>query len=308
MRKSDQGPRIATKGSPDRARRVPRMMRRRPESLAERRPASRFFGSEQFGMGRDPADDRTRYSEDRDPLPSASEDRDRTAEDRDKRAAAHDEESDARDERADARDERAESREHAAPEVDSGAAADRAGARRDRRGGASDRTQAADDREAASADRALSAKERKAMSMDELTGTYRRDSGVVELERDMARALRTDRPLTLAFVDIDGLKKRNDSRGHVAGDRLIRQTADSLRAHLRSYDLIIRFGGDEFLCALLDVEVAEAAERFSRVNADLSETEKASVTVGLAELAANDGVEELLSRADRAMYEARAQR
>ncbi len=144
--------------------------------------------------------------------------------------------------------------------------------------------------------------------MDELTRTYRRDTGVVELERDMARAKRTNRPLTLAFVDIDGLKKRNDSKGHAAGDRLISQTADSLRAHLRSYDLIIRFGGDEFLCALVDVDIAEAGERFSRVNANLSETEQASVTVGLAELREDDGVEDLLSRADKAMYEARDQR
>ena len=146
------------------------------------------------------------------------------------------------------------------------------------------------------------------MSMDELTRTYRRDTGVIELERDMARALRTNRPLTLAFVDIDGLKKRNDGEGHAAGDRLIRQTADSLRAHLRSYDLIIRFGGDEFLCALLDVGTPEAAERFLHVNGDLGETERASVTVGLAELREDDDVEDLLARADKAMYEARAQR
>ena len=144
--------------------------------------------------------------------------------------------------------------------------------------------------------------------MDQLTRTYRRDTGVVELERDMARAKRTNQPLTLAFVDIDGLKERNDSKGHGAGDRLISQTADSLRAHLRSYDLIIRFGGDEFLCALVDVDIAEASERFSRVNENLSETEQASVTVGLAELREDDDVEDLLARADKAMYEARDQR
>ncbi len=256
-------------------------------------------------------DDQARDTDDRDALPSVnqvSEDRDRIAEDRDRRAVVHDQESDARDQRAEARDERAENREHTALEVDAGAAADRAGARRDRRGAASERTQAADDREAASADRAVSARERRAMSMDELTRTYRRDTGVVELERDMSRARRTNRPLTLAFVDIDGLKKRNDSMGHAAGDQLLRQTADALRAHLRSYDLVIRFGGDEFLCALVDMRIAEAAERFSDVNAELRETEQASVTFGLAELRETDGLEDLLSRADKAMYEARDQR
>jgi len=236
------------------------------------------------------------------------EDRDRTADDRDQRAEAHDLESEARDERAEARDDRAEARERAADGVDSGAAADRAGALRDRRGGASDRTQAADDRDAASADRVLSARDRVASSIDELTGAYRREAGVLELERDMARAKRTSQPLALAFVDVDGLKATNDSLGHAAGDQLLCETAESIRAHLRSYDLIIRFGGDEFLCALLDVTVDDAAKRFARVNEDLAATRHASVAVGLAELEADDAPEDLIARADEAMYVERQQR
>lgn len=235
------------------------------------------------------------------------DDRDRTAEDRDQRAEAHDQESEARDERAEARDARADARERAANEIDTGAAADRAGALRDRRGGASDRTQAADDREAASADRLLSAQERVASSMDELTHAYRRDAGVVELEREIARAKRTKQPLTLAFVDVDGLKEMNDSLGHAAGDRLLCGTADSIRTHLRSYDLVVRFGGDEFLCALLDATTTEAAERFSLVNADLASHHQASVTVGFAELQADDALTDLVARADEAMYTARQQ-
>jgi diguanylate cyclase (GGDEF)-like protein len=237
----------------------------------------------------------------------AGQDRDRTAEDRDQRAEAHDRASEARDERADARDERAEARERAADGVDTGAAADRAGAWRDRRGGASDRNQAADDRAAASTDRFRSARERAASSIDELTRTHRREAGIVELERELARAKRTKRSFALAFLDVDDLKGTNDSLGHVAGDQLLRETADSLRAHLRSYDLIIRFGGDEFLCALLDVTLAEAAKRFSLVNADLAATQKASVTVGLAELEADDALEDLITRADEAMYRERQQ-
>ena len=197
---------------------------------------------------------------------------------------------------------------------DAGAVADRAGARRDRRGGASDRTQASDDRkaalddrEAASADRARSAEERAASSVDELTGAYRRDAGAVELEREIARAVRTGTPLTVAFVDVDGLKRKNDSEGHAAGDRLLSDTADSIRNHFRPYDLLIRYGGDEFVCALFDMEVEEAGERFALVGADL-EKQNASVTVGLAPLAAGDDLEGLLARADSAMYEERRQR
>ena len=256
------------------------------------------------------AEDHVRGARDRhDPVKPdpAGEDRDRTAEDRDQRAEAHDRASEVRDGRADARDERAEARERAAAGVDTGAAGDRAGALRDRRGAAGDRTQAADDRESASTDRVLSARDRAAFSIDELTGAHSREAGIVELRREIAKAKRTEQPLTLAFVDVDGLKGRNDSHGHAAGDQLLRETADSIRAHLRSYDLIIRFGGDEFLCALLGLPMTEAAKRFSRVNADLAATHHASVSVGLAALGADDALQDLIARADEAMYSERQQ-
>lgn len=236
------------------------------------------------------------------------DDRDRSAEDRDRRAEEHDEASDARDERADDRDERAEIRERAAEGTDPGTVADRSAALRDRRGGASDRIQAADDREAASADRVLSALERADSSIDELTGTYRRDAGTLELEREIAGAKRMGRSLVLAFVDVDGLKATNDSLGHVAGDDRLRRTADSIRAQLRSYDLIIRFGGDEFVCALLDVSLPGATKRFGDVRTTMLENDLGSITVGLAELQVDDSLDDLIARADKALYEERDRR
>ena len=121
----------------------------------------------------------------------------------------------------------------------------------------------------------------------------------------MVRAKRTNQPFALAFVYVDNLKGRNDSLGHTAGDELLRATADSIRAHLRSYDLIVRFGGDEFLCGVIDVNVAEAGKRFSRVNAELAATRQATITVGLAELEADDLLEDLIARADEAQYRER---
>lgn len=232
----------------------------------------------------------------------SSDDRDRIAEDRDKRAEQHDQASEDRDSRASGRDERAEVREHASDgRVDPGARADRRGAMRDRQGGASDRSQSADDRNASSADRAESAKERATASMDELTNAYRRESGLVELEREVTRARRTKHPFTLAFVDVDDLKAVNDSCGHLAGDRLLRSAADSLKAHLRDYDLTVRFGGDEFVCGLSNMIITQAAERFARVNADLA-SQGASLSVGLAELHTDEVLEHLLERADQALY------
>jgi diguanylate cyclase (GGDEF)-like protein len=231
------------------------------------------------------------------------DDRDRIADGRDLRAEASDLVSEARDVRAAARDERAEARERAAGEGgDTGAAADRAGALRDRRGGASDRIQAEDDRKASSTDRGLAALDRAASSLDGMTGAYRREAGFAELAREINRAKRTAQPYTLAFVDLVELKQRNDSLGHAAGDELLRATVGAIRAQLRPYDLIIRYGGDEFLCGLLDVTVAQAAERLSLVNADLVATQQASISVGLAQLETGDAVEDLIARADKAMY------
>jgi diguanylate cyclase (GGDEF)-like protein len=236
------------------------------------------------------------------------DDRDRTAEDRDQASEDSDKASEARDERAEARDERAEVREAASNRFEPGAASDRAGAKRDRQGGASDRTHAGHDREAASTERALSARERADFLVDELTGAHRREPGIMELEREMARAKRTARPFVLAFIDVDGLKVTNDSLGHTAGDQLLCQAADAIRDHIRAYDLIVRYGGDEFLCGLTELSVAEAAERFELVNADLGAARQASVTVGLAELREHDRLDDLVTRADEAMYREREQR
>jgi diguanylate cyclase (GGDEF)-like protein len=237
----------------------------------------------------------------------AGDDRDRTAEHRDRSAERRDRTAEARDRRAESRDRRADAREQAADGVDVVAASDRAGASRDRRASTSDRAQATADRKAGAKDRAMSARDRAVASIDELTGAHSRAAGVVELEREIARASRTKRPCVLAFIDVDDLKAINDSQGHAGGDRLLRQIGESLRAHLRSYDLMVRYGGDEFVCALAGLSMAQAANRFMLVNADLA-GKRASITAGLAELKEGDSLEDLIERADEALYRERQQR
>jgi diguanylate cyclase (GGDEF)-like protein len=115
--------------------------------------------------------------------------------------------------------------------------------------------------------------------------------------------------LVLAFLDVDHLKAVNDSRGHASGDRMLLEVANTLKASLRSYDLIVRYGGDEFLCALPGVTVVEAAERFALVNAALSAAaQPASVTIGLADLRSTDSPTDLIARADTALYAERRDR
>lgn len=257
------------------------------------------------------------------------DDRDRVAEDRDRSAED-------RDRLADARDLRSEERQVAPrsaattrrwrhePErreagsgrraLDLTAAADRTeaaaaidAASQSRRVGAEDRMHASNDREASSADRDASARERDVSSIDELTGAHRRGPGLVELEREASRAKRTKHPFSVAFIDVDGLKATNDSLGHAAGDDLLLSVVEAMRGRLRSYDLIVRFGGDEFVCALMDLDMEEAAKRFELVDADLR-LRGASITVGLAELGEEDSPADLIARADEELYEKRSRR
>ncbi len=232
------------------------------------------------------------------------DDRDRSADARDRTSEAHDRASEARDDRSDERDARAANRDHKDGQVDVEAAADRDGAKQDRKGSAGDRQRSGDDREAASSDRVRSAVERANLVLDGLTGAHQRAHGFAELEREVVKARRTGEPLVLAFIDVDGLKAINDARGHAAGDDVLRQVVAEVKKVVREYDLIVRYGGDEFVCGMLDLNLEDAENRFGGMRKDLAGN-GATFSVGLAELADNDTLQALIARADRAMYERR---
>ena len=236
------------------------------------------------------------------------QDRDASAEARDQTAEAHDATADERDELATQRDGRADARDIAAGQIDLDAASDRNAARRDRLAARGDRTHAADDRKAAAIDRVLAALERTAWLRDELTGTYVRAAGLVELEREIIMAERTEHSYVLAFIDVDGLKTINDTFGHDVGDDHLREVVRCIRGVVRDYDVVVRYGGDEFICGMADVHGAEVVERFDRVNLALHEGNHASISVGVAEREKGEELAELISRADAAMYESRERR
>src|SRR5438132_6245992 len=84
---------------------------------------------------------------------------------------------------------------------------------------------------------------------DDLTGALRRGTGLAMLQRELDRARRVrGRGTIVAFIDVDGLKRLNDTDGHSAGDQLLRDVVAAIRERVRSYDLVIRYGGDEFVC------------------------------------------------------------
>lgn len=223
-------------------------------------------------------------------------DRDRLADDRDRLA-------DERDRQADHRDRTAGQRNRSGRRF-SARRPQRAADDRDR--AAHDRAEAARDRRRAARDRAQAARDRVEAGIDGLTGALRRDRGMADLAREIDRARRSGGRLVLAFVDVDGLKAINDVRGHAAGDELLRDVALTLRSALRSYDLVIRYGGDEFLCALPGTDTGGARRRFDGVATELLDRNaRASVSTGLAELEDPDTLERLIARADAALYAGR---
>jgi diguanylate cyclase (GGDEF)-like protein len=185
---------------------------------------------------------------------------------------------------------------------------DRSTSSSDRDAGAGERSSAEVDRSTASADRDASAAEREHSSLDELTGAYLRGPGLLELSREMARAKRSGHSLVFAFIDVDGLKAVNDRLGHAAGDRTLYEVANALRANVRSYDVLVRYGGDEFLCVLVDQTISIAAERFALVNASLAASAvPATVTIGIAQLRPDESLDSVIQRADAELYRNRRQ-
>lgn len=197
--------------------------------------------------------------------------------------------------------ERAERDRHAGAAERVEARLDRSTASTDRTAALDDRSQAGHDRSTALDDRRKAAVARDIATFDELTGTYRRGAGLVELDREIARTDRTHDPLVLAFVDVDGLKVVNDSRGHEAGDRLLIDVADALISSLRPYDMVVRYGGDEFLCICQGMTEADTDIRLTAVNDTLAAS-GGSISVGLAQLRAGETSAACIARADRALY------
>jgi diguanylate cyclase (GGDEF)-like protein len=236
----------------------------------------------------------------------------RTAEERDQAAALRDRGAAGRDELArlhDLEDDENASREEILSR-----------SRRDRARAAPDRAKAADDRARAAADRQEAARERaeafrhrtesaddlKFAITDELTGAWTRRFGLEEVSRELARAHRTGASLLRAFIDVDGLKQLNDSQGHLAGDTLLQLLGETLRANVRPYDVIVRYGGDELMCAMPNLGASEAKARFERIAAVLTAANaNHSVTFGLAEAEPADSLQELISRADADLLRAR---
>jgi diguanylate cyclase (GGDEF)-like protein len=212
-----------------------------------------------------------------------------------------DRQAEARDAAATARDQQAVAREasHQAGLDFATLEADQLLASRDREAAALDRREAALDRNRAAA-------YLKRSYRDQLTGLLQRAAGLDLVSREVDRAHRAGEQLVIAFLDVVGLKHTNDTYGHVAGDRVLHAVGASLREGLRSYDVAVRWGGDEFVCALPGSTLATAGRRFDDVQALLTAACSGAVlTVGMADLGPDESMQDAIDRADRDLYDRR---
>ena len=148
---------------------------------------------------------------------------------------------------------------------------------------------------------------------DSLTGLANRRYILTQLASQVSGARRHGRPLSVAIVDIDHFKPVNDRHGHQAGDKVLVAVARAHAEHLRAEDFLGRLGGEEFLVVLPDTDAAAAARVTDKLRCEAAlagvehEGERIGVTVSIGVATWEDEApEELLRRADRALYDAKA--
>ena len=132
--------------------------------------------------------------------------------------------------------------------------------------------------------------------------------GRLAITHEIDRVRRSGGPLVVAFVDVDELMMVNDRDGHAAGDRVLQSVVGAMRARLRSFDPIIRHGGDEFVCGLGGTGLAEAERRFDLIGVAIEADAGVWISVGFAELEPSDTADGLTERADGAMLGVKAAR
>jgi diguanylate cyclase (GGDEF)-like protein len=148
---------------------------------------------------------------------------------------------------------------------------------------------------------------------DSLTGLPNRVHTIELAAASLARCLAEDRDGGLLFIDLDHFKQINDTHGHAAGDQALRHAADTMSAMLEPDMTLGRFGGEEFVCFVPDKARAEAmaAAFVAMLRAKPLRSSSGELTVtasiGLAETAPSTSLDELLRRADEALYAAKAQ-
>jgi diguanylate cyclase (GGDEF)-like protein len=153
---------------------------------------------------------------------------------------------------------------------------------------------------------------------DELTGLYNRRYFNQRYEREVLRAKRYKRPLTVLMVDIDFFKSYNDINGHLLGDEALKKVALSLESNLRKADIVARYGGEEFVILLPEIDKANAGQVAEKLRRDIEgksfpreqylPNKNLTISIGFATFPEDSTHgQELLELADQALYQAKTE-
>ncbi len=150
---------------------------------------------------------------------------------------------------------------------------------------------------------------------DDLTKVYNRRAGLIRLNEEFARAKRSGSTLSVAMVDADHFKHINDSYGHLVGDKVLTHIASTLKSGLRECDIVVRYGGEEFLILLPDTGGSQASLPLNRLRRKIAENNfeqngldiQMSVSIGIATMSSRDeDPMDTVLRADNALYFAKS--
>jgi diguanylate cyclase (GGDEF)-like protein len=158
--------------------------------------------------------------------------------------------------------------------------------------------------------RSMLMRESRLARIDPLTGAGNARSFAEVCRAELSRSKRHNRPVTIAYLDLDDFKKVNDELGHAAGDRVLRTVVDTLRATLRTSDVVARFGGDEFGLLLPETDEEAASIAVARVQeflgAALDDPGSPTFSMGVATFTTvPETVDAMIHAADDLMYEAK---
>ena len=162
----------------------------------------------------------------------------------------------------------------------------------------------------------LNGKLHRMATHDPLTGLYNRSYFQTAIQTEISRAIRYQRDLALLFMDIDYFKKYNDDYGHQNGDLVLQGVAEIIDTGSRSHDIATRYGGEEFILLMPEINSEQACQYAKRLGKAVAEAEfigtesqvleQVTLSIGVANL--QQGVtnpEELIRRADKALYRAK---
>ena len=155
----------------------------------------------------------------------------------------------------------------------------------------------------------------KVCAVDHLTGVWNRHAMSFMIDKEHERARRSGNDCVLAIMDFDDFKQINDRHGHVAGDRVLKTAMSFFVKRLRKYDIIFRYGGDEFLMLFPETNIEHASQLLERLRHELknmpimiSDSKKIniSVSIGMSKMDGQSSYNETIRLADQALIEAKA--